>query len=114
MSHIWAFGVRHLDPPDPQRIRKAPAEALDADHAAGQTGGLLLDEAAAGSMLATTRTSTTASTGIASKTRTATAAHFSRRRQNACPMPIYISNELPPGSLFSGTATSSRIGPMGV
>ena len=34
--------------------------------------------------------------------------------QNACPMPIYNSNESPPGSLFNGTATSSRIGPMGV
>ena len=33
--------------------------------------------------------------------------------QNACPIPIYSSNELPPGSLFSGTATSSRIGPIG-
>ena len=34
--------------------------------------------------------------------------------QKACPMPMYNSNESPPGSLFNGTATSSRIGPMGV
>ena len=39
--------------------------------------------------------------------------HFSGRRiQNACPIPIYSSNASSPGCLLSGTATSSRIGPI--
>ena len=39
---------------------------------------------------------------------------FQQAGQKACPMPIYSSNKSPPGTLFNGTAMSSRIGPMDV
>ena len=112
---IWPLGVRHLNLLGAQRVGKAPAEALNPDHAAGQARGLLLDEAAPGIDVGGERDQQDRQHGNRQQHQDYHRAPFQQSTsQNACPMPIYNSNESPPGSLFNGTATSSRIGPMGV
>src|SRR3569833_573604 len=114
-GNIWPFGVGYLDPANPQRIRKTPGQILQPNHAAGQACGLLLDQAAARVDIGRDRAHGDSQDRYGQNDQDDCRDPFDQAAgQNACPIPIYSSSVSPPGSLFSGTATSTRIGPMGV